>query len=255
MFPNFRAVIDFLRAGFALADRGRRSLAWTPLLLDGPPGIGKTYFAEELAKRLATPSRRLDMSVTATAMSLVGCDMHYDESPPGLLFELLAFGTSASPLVILDELDKGEGDSRYPATSPLHGLLEPRTAAEFRDQAFPDIRLDARHVLWVATSNAADLVPGPIRSRMRVFRVGRPVPQAARALARRIFIETGKESLPGVAIPEPNDGILDLLVGLSPRTVQLVVREAFGRAIYAERELPVADDFTLPEEQRPNIGF
>lgn len=253
-FPNFRAVIDFVRASFALAERGSRAVSWSPIVLDGPPGIGKTLFAEELGRRLDVPTRRVDLAITATAMALVGCDKHYAEAETGILFELLAFGESASPLVILDELDKASGDDRFPSTGPLYGLLEPRTAGDFRDQAVPDISLDASHVLWIATSNAADLIPEPIRSRMRIFSIAKPTREASRALARRIYLEIGRECMPGVGIPEPPAEVLDRLARLSPRSVQIVVREGFGRALYGERDAPVASDFAIPKEGR-RIGF
>jgi ATP-dependent Lon protease len=244
-FPHFREVVDFLRANFALSELAGTSVAWTPIILDGEPGVGKTYFAEELASRLRVPSRRLDMSVSNTSAGLVGSDKAYDGSFVGLVFEMLAFGDTASPMIVLDELDKATGDDRFPATGALYGLLEPRTAASYRDQSVPEIALDSRHVLWLATSNDATRVPEPIRNRMRVFTIPKPSRDAAREIVLRMYSSMGRELMPGIELRDLEESVIRLLVPLAPRSVQLSLREAFGRAAFASRHTLSVLDFPV----------
>lgn len=254
-FPNFREVLDFLRATLALAELARIPVKWTPLLFDGPPGLGKTYFADELATRLRVPYRRLDMSVAHTSAGLVGSDKSYDGSHVGLVFEMLAFGDSASPLIVLDELDKASGDDRFPVMGALFGLLEPRTAANYRDQSIPEIQLDAGHVLWTATSNEANAIPEPIRSRMRQFSIPGLSADAARAVVTRMYRSTGAELMPGVELPDLEDAVIAILTSLSPRTAQLSLREAFGRAAFEHRHFLAAKDFPVIKSGPRKPGF
>jgi ATP-dependent Lon protease len=173
----------------------------------------------------------------------------------GLIFELLACGESASPLIVLDELDKSAGDDRFPVDGALYGLLEPRTAKCYRDQSIPEIELDARHVLWVATSNRAKCIPEPIRSRMRAFSISRPSAAAARDIVLHMYRSTGSELMPGIELPDLEDPVIALLTPLSPRTVQLSLREAFGRAAYEGRRLLLAKDIPAIESGARKIGF
>lgn len=124
----------------------------------GPPGVGKTYFCEALSAILHVPMRRhpMDQAETSSAL-LLGSDLSWGNTRYGLVFELLALGDHANPVVILDELDKAgwtysfSGSLTSP-TSVLHSLLEPVSALRLRDISL-DIGLDASLITWIATAN------------------------------------------------------------------------------------------------------
>jgi ATP-dependent Lon protease len=195
------------------------------------------------------------MSVANTSAGLVGSDKAYDGSHVGLVFDLLACGTSASPLIVLDELDKSAGDDRFPVDGALYGLLEPRTAKCYRDQSIPEIELDARHVLWIATSNRAKCIPEPIRSRMRAFSISRPSAAAAREIVLHMYRSTGSELMPGIELPDLEHSVIALLAPHPPRTIQLSLREAFGRAAYEGRRALVVRDIPAIDSGPRKVGF
>ena len=118
-FPNFAEVIDYLRGQFSLTSGDSEALSFDPILLDGPPGVGKSYFAEELGRRLEVPLRAMRMENAQSNGQLVGSDEFWSNSKPGAVFDALIHGDIANPLFFLDELDKAAGTrgiTRFPAS-------------------------------------------------------------------------------------------------------------------------------------------
>ena len=248
-FPNFREVISFLRASFAIAEGGDRSIRFIPMVLDGPPGVGKSLFAEALARFCGVPMRRHNFEAAQEGGSLTGTSDFWSNSKTGAIFDLLTDSDIGNPLVFGDELDKSMGDERFDPVGPLYALLEPMTARNFRDLSVPNLRLDASRILWVFTSNDYHRVPVPIRSRLRKFSIPTPTREEAQSIARRIHSQlrtelqlSGFEELPGE--------VAELLCVVPPRAMRTALFEAFGCAITAGRNQLAAID--LPEGCMPN---
>ena len=150
--PNFVAVIDELRKYVALAVAGNEPMSFTPILLLGEPGVGKTHFAKELARALGTGHEFISMSSLTAGWILSGASSQWNNAKPGKVAHTLVHGEFANPIVVLDEVDKAGGDSRYDPMGALYGLLEKETARHFKDE-FVEIDMDASHILWVSTAN------------------------------------------------------------------------------------------------------
>jgi ATP-dependent Lon protease len=260
-FPNFGEAVNAMRGWFAIAEReasGRRLIAFPPVALLGTPGIGKTMFVEALAKALRLPLYRVDMASAQTSSPLTGSDEYWSNSKPGLLFEILAFAEYegiANSIVLLDEVDKASSDRRHDPLGALYTLLEPRTAATFSDLAFPRIRLDARHLLFIATMNDAASVPLPIMSRMRLFEIPSLNREGSLSVVRHLAEEIARAL--GLERFVLDGAVLLRLEGLAPRTARQVLHEAFGRALSAGRCELLPDDIVVAcrSEQPSRIGF
>src|SRR3546814_6501090 len=113
------------------------------------------------------------METTTAVWILSGSSQSWNSGGPGIVFNTLAGAPHANPLILLDEIDKAM-DSKYPPTNALYRLLEHHSAARFRDEAFPDIQLDASAINWVLTANDIERIPLPLRSRMQCFDVPEP---------------------------------------------------------------------------------
>src|SRR6202163_2964871 len=122
--PNFVNVIDDLRKYLALAIAGNEAVQFTPLLLLGEPGLGKTYFAKKLAQALGTGFEFVSMSSLTAGWILTGASAQWNNARPGKVAHTLIDGEFANPVVVLDEIDKAGGDSRYDAMGALYTLLE-----------------------------------------------------------------------------------------------------------------------------------
>lgn len=252
--PNFAEVIDDLKKYIALSVAGNEPMSFTPILLLGEPGIGKTHFARELAARLGTGHEFVSMSALTAGWILSGASAQWNNAKPGKVAHTLVHGDYANPIVVLDEVDKAGGDSRYDPMGALYSLLEKDTARAFKDE-FVDIDIDASHILWVTTANDERSIPEPILNRMNVYEVPRPDRDASLCIARTLYGEIVGEHDWGFP-PEADDSVLERLAALPPRDMKKRLLAAFGTAKLAGRHWLEARDFDQARLGRSRkIGF
>jgi ATP-dependent Lon protease len=262
-FPNFASVIDLVVAPHMgiLAKGGYHRQS--PMLLVGPPGIGKTHFANALASTMGLHGALfINIAEETNAASLGGSSVFWANSAPGKLFELLAWGDGgnspvANPLVILDELDKPTATQYNPVAS-LYTLLEGDTASRFVDQGVPDVVLDASSVRFVATANDASLIPEPLLGRMVVFHIAHPTAEQLRGVVRAIYADLiDRTRLP--LKRELPDVLIDAAKGLNPREAKMRMECAIAKAVSAGRDCVRLSDWpdfpTAASHGRRSIGF
>ena len=146
-----------------------------PLLLDGPPGIGRTTWAHRLADILGVPSLELDASKGLASFSLTGTERGWGTAQPGRPLETMLDGRTANPLVIVDEVDRvgglrGASGISAAFTPALPGLLEPESARAW-DCPYHRLKFDMGHISWVLTSNHLPWIPEPVLSLRDVNRM------------------------------------------------------------------------------------
>ena len=253
--PNFAEVVDDLRKFLALAVAGNEAVQFTPMLLLGEPGLGKTYFAKKLAHALATGFEIVSMSSLPAGWVLTGASAQWHNARPGKIAQTLIEGDFANPVVVLDEVDKAGGDARYDPMGALYTLLERDTALHFKDE-FIDVGMDASHILWIATANDESCIPDPILNRMNVYAIERPDAEGARRIALAVYHEImDQHSWPFP--PDPSDDVLDKLAGIPPRDMRKLLLDAFGTAQLADRDHLVPDDIDARKlcGRRMRVGF
>ena len=252
--PNFKHVIHDIRKQLALAMSGNQPLFFTPVLLLGEPGLGKTHFAKSLAKALGTGFELVSMSSLTAGWILSGASSQWTNARPGKVADALINRDFANPLFVLDEIDKAGGDARYDPLGALYSLLEPDTARHFCDE-FIEMELDASRILWIATANDASSIPEPILSRMNVYVIDRPDRDGARAIAAAVYRDLLARH--GWAFePDAKADVLDMLGDVAPRLIRKVLIDAMGTAKLDGRDHVRADD--LPIAKAPpvrRIGF
>ncbi|MCX7659888.1 MAG: AAA family ATPase, partial [Caldimonas manganoxidans] len=171
--PNFTEVLDDVKRQLALCEDSRDALEITPMLLLGPPGVGKTHFARRLAQLLGTGMGFVAMSSLTAGWVLSGASSQWKGARAGKVFETLVEGQYANPVIVVDEIDKASADSTYDPLGSLYSLLEHDTAGSFTDE-FAEVPIDASQVIWVATANDERAIPEPILNRMNVYTVPAP---------------------------------------------------------------------------------
>ncbi len=252
--PNFGEVIDDLKKSIALSVAGNEPMSFTPILLLGEPGIGKTHFARELATQLGTGHEFVSMSSLTAGWILSGSSAQWNHSKPGKVAHTLVHGDFANPIVVLDEIDKAGGDSRYDPMGALYSLLEHDTAKAFKDE-FVEIDIDASHILWVTTANDERSIPEPILNRMNVYEVPRPDLDASLAIAGTLYRDIVGEHDWGFP-DEVEDAVLERLASLPPRDMKKRLLAAFGTAKLDGRNWLEIRDFDSPRIGRSRkIGF
>jgi len=231
--PNFADVVDDLKKFLALAVSGDEAVQFTPILLLGEPGLGKTYFAKKLAHALGTGFEFVSMSSLTAGWVLTGASAQWHNARPGKVAQTLIEGDYANPVVVLDEVDKSGGDQRYDPMGALYTLLERDTALHFKDE-FIDVEMDASHILWVATANDDSAIPEPILNRMNVYAIERPDAEGSRRIALAVYREILDAHRWGFP-PEPSESVLDRLMTIPPRDMKKLLLDAFGTARLAGR--------------------
>ena len=253
--PNFTEVLDDIRRQLALCEDSRDALEITPLLLLGPPGIGKTHFARALAGLLGTGMGFLSMSSMTAGWLLSGASSQWKGARPGKVFETLVEGQYANPVMVVDEIDKAGGEHADDPLGALYSLLEHDTAGNFTDE-FAEVPIDASQVVWVATANDARAIPDPIMNRMNVYEVQAPDRDAARRIAARLYRGIRADHGWGARFrPEPDCDVLDAMSELAPREMRRAWMTAFGNATLARRERVEVGDLPDARGKRGSIGF
>ena len=145
-----------------------------PMILTGPPGIGKSAWARHLAELLGVPAIQIDLGATQSgAFSLVGVERGWGTETPGSLVRTILAERIVNPVVIVDEI--GHASTSIPTTRgsiagmipALMSLIEPTTARSWTCP-FLQLDMDMSRVTWVMTTNAHDHLPRPLLDRCRV---------------------------------------------------------------------------------------
>ena len=253
--PNFHPVLDDVRRQLALCGDSTDALEITPLLLLGPPGVGKTHFARELSQLLGTGMGFVSMSSLTAGWLLSGASSQWKGARPGKVFETLVDGPYANPLMVVDEIDKAGGEHAYDPLGALYSLLEQDTAGNFTDE-FAEVPVDASQVIWVATANDERAIPDPILNRMNVFEVQPPDREAARQIAARLYRAIRAAHDWGTRFdPEPGADVLDRMSEMAPREMRRAWMTAFGNAKLDHRDQVAPRDLPSSAGRRSPIGF
>lgn len=254
--PNFHAVLDDVRRQIALCEDSGDALEITPMLLLGPPGVGKTHFARALAGLLGTGMGMVPMSSLTAGWVLSGASSQWKGARPGKVFETLVDGQYANPVIVIDEIDKAGGEQAYDPLGSLYSLLEHDTAHSFTDE-FAEVAIDASQVIWVATANDERAIPEPILNRVNVHEIERPDAAAARQIALRLHASIRASHDWGRRFDEtPSEAVLERFADMAPREMRRAWMTAFGNAKLARRTTILVAD--LPEAgagRRSSIGF
>lgn len=185
--PNFAEPIRVVREALLLAETGGKAVRIPPLLLLGPPGLGKSYFANALAELLGTSQGIVSFDQPTGGTTLRGLDAMWANASAGLLLHLCLHGDFANPVVVLEEVDKS-GITSANSVDPLSqllGALEPETSRRTVDVAV-DVEFDASMVTYIATANSAKRLSQPLLSRFEVFSIEPCQPHEAVGLAMQV---------------------------------------------------------------------
>lgn len=250
-FPHCLEVIDHVRRRAVLARLVQNApFRLPPMLLSGPPGVGKTAFSQRLAAVMGVPLVNVDVSTMEASFKLTGLDAGYSTGKPGLIWDALQ-DACMSPIIVLDELDKVP-NGRRSGLGFLLGLLEPSTACRFVD-ACMDVPIDASHIQWIATCNDASQIDEAVRSRMHEFQIDLPTREQMPAVIESVYRSLRASEPWGAAFDaELSSAVMDALSAHTPRDIWKLLSDACANAAGEGRRVLIPKD--LPTGSRQLTG-
>ncbi|WP_106399221.1 endopeptidase La [Actinocorallia populi] len=259
-------IIEYLAVRKRRAERGlgavggRRSGA--VLALAGPPGVGKTSLGESIARAMGRSFVRVALGGVRDEAEIRGHRRTYVGALPGRIVRAVKEAGSMNPVVLLDEIDKVGADYRGDPTAALLEVLDPAQNHTFRDH-YLEVELDLSDVLFLATANSLETIPGPLLDRMELvtldgYTEAEKVVIARDHLLPRQLEKAGLEE-GDVVLPEES---LRLIAGeytreagvrSLERAIARVLRKATAKDALGEAELPVTVEDLVPYLGRPRF--
>lgn len=172
-------ILELISVGVIKGD-----LSGTILLLQGPPGVGKTSIGRSVAKSLGREFFRFSLGGMRDEAEIKGHRRTYIGAMPGKFVQAIKTCKTSNPVIMLDEIDKIGASFHGDPASALLEVLDPEQNRDFLDH-YLDVRFDLSKVFFICTANQMDTIPSPLMDRMEIIQLPGYILEEKVEIARR----------------------------------------------------------------------
>lgn len=222
------------------------------ICLYGPPGVGKTSLGKSIASALKRKYVRMSLGGVHDEAEIRGHRKTYIGAMPGRIIKSLIKAGASNPVFILDEIDKVSADRQGDPSSALLEVLDPEQNTTFHDN-FLDVDYDLSKVLFIATANNLNSIPGPLLDRMELIEVSGYITEEKIEIARKHLVpkELEANGLKKTDIKFPKDTLEAIIESYTRESGVRELEKKIGKVLRKSARQYATDGFFAKTEIKP----
>ncbi|MBY0611099.1 MAG: AAA family ATPase [Beijerinckiaceae bacterium] len=256
--PSFVKVTGVVRRAALLSRLTGTGLNVPPVLLSGPPGVGKSFYCNAVASAIGSSLTKVAVGAVRD-LAILGYEPIWKTANTGFVTKALLASDTGSPVILLDELEKAFVGYDQAPLDPLLSLLEPETARSLNDN-YLGVPFDFTGIIVFASVNGPEALSEPLRDRFLHLPIARPTRAQMLSIARTM-IELRLKAYGGL-IKMPDEAVVAALARHPPRRAARIIDLSFGLMAEAGRASLTVEDVTgaaelidLDADRRGKMGF